>query len=481
MKQLRPHSVVGVLVTALLLVTLPLLMALMTAMQHVDRLARNGLHVAVDAEAAAAAGQRVLDAIRNMERNARQFLVVEDAKLLDAYRGRRAEFLAAARSLRRLSRQQTTRAYLDEVLQHERYLFDRLTSGALALGLQEEIEERFGKLSSTARSLVESNSMELWRVASVIPQEAEKLNDTLLRLTAISVIATIGLALLFTFLIHRPLRRIDTAIRDLGAGRFDAPIRVGHGSADLRMLGDRLDWLRCKLQEIDAEKAGFLRHVSHELKTPLAAVREGAALLSEDAGAKHPSEQAKIASIVLENTLRLQRLIENLLQLSAAGSFTSQGRRESVDLRQTIERVINDHGLSLAARNISLTTSLRSAQLVGDPEQLRIVVDNLISNAVKFSPLGGQVRVSLAQSHGNYVIDVCDSGPGVDAAERERIFEPFYQGRARASNPVNGTGLGLAIVHDFVCAHGGTIEVVPSRAGAHFRVSAPVTPPAPGA
>jgi two-component system sensor histidine kinase GlrK len=206
-------------------------------------------------------------------------------------------------------------------------------------------------------------------------------------------------------------------------------------------------------------------------------VREGAALLSEDTGATPRAERSQIAGIVLENTLRLQRLIENLLQLNAVGSLTTQGRRESVDLRQIIERVINDHSLSLAAKSITLTKELYAAQAVGDPEQLRIVVDNLLSNAVKFAPRGGRIGLSLTQSDGCYAIEVRDSGPGIEAGEQDRIFEPFYQGRIRPSSSINGTGLGLAIVWDFVRAHGGTIEVIPSHDGAYFRVCAPDTPP----
>jgi two-component system sensor histidine kinase GlrK len=477
LKNFRPHSLVAVLVSALLVVTLPLLIALVAAMQHVDRLSRHGLLVAVDAETATEAGQRLRDAVRDMERNALQFLVVEDEKLLGAYRDRHVDFLAAARDLERVPGQRPSRASLYDLMARERYLFDRLTGGAVSDGLRDEIDERFGELSRAARALVQANSLQVWRAASVIPQQADELNDTLLQLTAVSIVVTIALVLLFAFLIHRPLRRLDTAIRDLGAGRFDTPIQIDHGSADLSMLGDRLDWLRRKLKEIDAEKAGFLRQISHELKTPLAAVREGAALLSEDTGATPRAERSQIAGIVLENTLRLQRLIENLLQLNAVGSLTTQGRRESVDLRQIIERVINDHSLSLAAKSITLTKELYAAQAVGDPEQLRIVVDNLLSNAVKFAPRGGRIGLSLTQSDGCYAIEVRDSGPGIEAGEQDRIFEPFYQGRIRPSSSINGTGLGLAIVWDFVRAHGGTIEVIPSHDGAYFRVCAPDTPP----
>ena len=132
----------------------------------------------------------------------------------------------------------------------------------------------------------------------------------------------------------------------------------------------------------------------------------------------------------------------------------------------------------MSSRSLVCEMNLDDVAVSGDPAQLRIVVDNLISNAVKFSPAGGRIRVSLGESGGQATLDVCDEGPGISAADRNRIFEPFYQGEAQSVGPLKGTGLGLAIASDYVNAHQGSIEGVDAQCGAHLRVWLPARPAA---
>ncbi|MCB1740692.1 MAG: HAMP domain-containing histidine kinase, partial [Gammaproteobacteria bacterium] len=271
-------------------------------------------------------------------------------------------------------------------------------------------------------------------------------------------------------------------VRMLGAGEFARPIRIHGGSKDLAELGERLDWLRNRLNEQDAAKTAFLRHISHELKTPLTAIREGAALLQDsalrDPARVDPDEQVQIAGIVLDSSVQLQRLIEKLLQLSAASSLPAPPSRKPVALKRIIRRVLGDHHLSLGGKSLQVDEDLQNVQVVGDPELLRIIFDNLFSNAVKYAPPHSRIGIRLHQDGDNAVIDVQDAGPGITPAERDRVFEPFFQGSARSAGAVRGTGLGLAIARDFVKAHHGSIEVIDSTLGAHLRVSIPNSPPA---
>ena len=108
----------------------------------------------------------------------------------------------------------------------------------------------------------------------------------------------------------------------------------------------------------------------------------------------------------------------------------------------------------------------------GDAEKLRVVIDNLMSNAIKYSPLGGTIVVRLGKHKEHAVIEVIDSGPGIAVEDRDRIFDPFYRGRHSAMSAVKGTGLGLAIVRDYVELHQGTVKAL-AAAGAHFRVILP--------
>src|SRR5207302_1479118 len=122
----------------------------------------------------------------------------------------------------------------------------------------------------------------------------------------------LALAILFAVLIARPIRQLDQAIRQMGTADFTHAIEV-NGPQDMRYLGQRLEWLRSRLSDLEEQQNRFLRHVSHELKTPLTAVREGVELLRDNVGGKLQPEQREIVRIVRENTLSLQKLIEDLL------------------------------------------------------------------------------------------------------------------------------------------------------------------------
>jgi two-component system sensor histidine kinase GlrK len=117
--------------------------------------------------------------------------------------------------------------------------------------------------------------------------------------------------------------------------------------------------------------------------------------------------------------------------------------------------------------------------IMADADKMRIVVDNLLSNAIRFSPNGGTITMTVREDGGDLVMDVTDEGPGIAAADQPHIFEPFYQGRTQGSGPVKGTGLGLSIVRECVMEHGGTIEVVatPAPRGAHLRLRLPAGQP----
>jgi two-component system sensor histidine kinase GlrK len=120
-----------------------------------------------------------------------------------------------------------------------------------------------------------------------------------------------------------------------------------------------------------------------------------------------------------------------------------------------------------------LTIEAQSATLEADPQKLRSIVDNLISNAVKFTPTGGTISVRARALAGEAVIEVMDSGPGVPAEERESIFNLFFRGRTKSDRGIQGSGLGLAIARELVEAHGGQIAVVGGGHGGHFRVTLP--------
>jgi two-component system sensor histidine kinase GlrK len=248
------------------------------------------------------------------------------------------------------------------------------------------------------------------------------------------------------------------------------------GPQDLRYVGQRLEWLRARLAELEQQQTRFLRHVSHELKTPLTAVREGAELLRDNVGGKLTPEQQDIVRIVRENTLQLQRLIEDLLAYHQTRAM-EPATLGPIPLPDIVQRVVREQKLAALARMISFDTRLKPALVIGDAEKIRTIVDNLVSNAIKYSPRSGAIELAIRSEDGNAILDVIDEGPGVANDDRDHIFDSFYQGAAPTEGRVKGSGLGLAIAREYATVHGGRIDLkqrTDGRHGAWFRLSLPL-------
>jgi two-component system sensor histidine kinase GlrK len=273
------------------------------------------------------------------------------------------------------------------------------------------------------------------------------------------------------------MRQVDRAIRELGKGDFSHSIAVS-GPADIETLGRQLEWLRLRLAESSEEKNKFLRHMSHELKTPLANIREGTELLLDGSVGSLERQQQEVAGILRENSVKLQRLIENLLTFSAWQAKTASLELTQFDLKPLVFATLSQHRLVISSREIKLDLDIAAIAVRADEGKLRLVLENLISNAIKFTPSKGKIAIQADIQGNELVIEVADSGPGIAPEDQGRIFEAFYQGRRLQGGPVGGTGIGLSVVHECVQAHGGSIELKPDSesrcGGAHFVVRLPL-------
>ena len=342
---------------------------------------------------------------------------------------------------------------------------------------QRTVGERIDRLIESARDVMAINNRVADREVQRLHNKAEQVQRGLLVLVFFSTAVALIIALALTRYIARPISEIDAAIRQLGGADFARPIAV-RGPEDLRYLGRRLDWLRRRLEEFETQKNRFLRHVSHELKTPLTALREGAELLHDKVGGQLTPAQEQIVGILRDNSVKLQRLIEELLDYQRALHAAASLEVKPVKLDELVAGAAREHELAAHAKGVTLKLDAEPALLEADPEKLRSIVDNLVSNAVKFTPPGGTIAVRARAAAGEAMIEVVDSGPGVPAEERESIFNLFFRGRTRSDavglrGGIKGSGLGLAIARELVEAHGGQIAVVADGAGGHFRVTLP--------
>ncbi|HEX6734612.1 MAG TPA: ATP-binding protein, partial [Azonexus sp.] len=342
----------------------------------------------------------------------------------------------------------------------------RMVAEALRAGLDKRIAK--DELAPFLARLMELNALLKQAGQRWIENQNARLLDELeanrMRLGGQILLALAGallVALAMGWWLVRPLRQLEQAIGRLGANRFDEAVQVG-GPADLRQLGRRLDWLRQRLADLEADRERALRHVSHELKTPLTALKEGVALLREEVPGPLEDNQREVVDILQHNVVGLQRQIESLLSLNAAAFEARKLRLERADLEQFLSSVVQRRDLHAQSRQVQVIIDAPApgAALI-DAEKLAVVLDNLLSNAIDFSPEGGEVRLQLSRHEGVLRIECIDQGPGVAPEDCQRIFDPFVQGQRQAPAHRQGSGVGLSIVRELVRAMGGTVALLP--------------------
>ena len=470
-----PRSFLKFILLSFLLVSLPLLYALAELLLSVDRLASQSREEVLHAAQAARTSRLLFEQATTLERIVRQQLILDDPALLDDYGRVRQEFRATGVQLAALPLEASDRETLSKLLDREAALATELAGPHASRETGIALAEGFAGLVDQAQAMLAASTQFTQRAIERLQETATRARETWLWLALATLGIAVALAIFFAVLIARPIRQLDLAIRQLGTADFTHAIVVD-GPQDLRYVGQRLEWLRSRLHDLEEQQTRFLRHVSHELKTPLTAVREGSELLRDEVGGKLTREQHDIVRIVRENTLSLQKLIEDLLSWHQT-RVVEPATVGPVELPDVVRRVMREQKLAALARMIAFDTELEPAVVTGDAERLRTIVDNLVSNAIKYSPRSGTVTATVRARDDAAVLEIADEGPGVPPAERERVFDSFFQGAPPAEGRVKGSGLGLAIAREYALAHGGRVEVVDRADGARgacFRLVLPL-------
>lgn len=233
------------------------------------------------------------------------------------------------------------------------------------------------------------------------------------------------------------------------------------------------------MAQAEQVKNEFLATVSHELRTPLTSILGYSELLAELDGLDQ--EARSFVEVIRRNADRELRLVNDLLTVATLdGSGLAVDQRD-MDLAVVVRDSVQRARPTTHAAGIHLTLTIpapgQGSTMTGDPDRLGQVVDNLLSNALKFTPSGGRVHVSVSADQGRAVVEVADTGPGIAVTHRERLFDRMYRGPDAVNRQVPGAGLGLAITKAIVDAHEGSIEISDAAGqGAVFRVELPLRP-----
>ena len=295
-------------------------------------------------------------------------------------------------------------------------------------------------------------------------------------MTVFIVVAAAALiaALIFAFTLTAPIKSLTSTIRRMGKGDLSARADV-RATGELKDLADSYNAMAEKIEHFDQSRSQFVQNASHELKTPLATMK----ILLENLIYQPdmpPELRAEFMQDMNHEIDRLSGIITDLLTLTQMDSHAASLKLEKISLTGLCEDTV--HALRPAAEKANLTLHAELAEdvhLTGDESKLRQVVYNLIDNAVKYTPEGGTVEVTLRADSREAILTVRDTGIGIPAEDVAHIFDRFYRVDKARSRATGGTGLGLSIVRQMVQLHGGEITVDSAAdKGSTFTVTLPV-------
>jgi heavy metal sensor kinase len=282
------------------------------------------------------------------------------------------------------------------------------------------------------------------------------------------------------FLAHRALQPVDRmtrAARNIEAGQLSARLELTGANDELDRLAATLNEMLGRLEAAFTEMRQFTADASHELQTPVTILKGEmeVALRSR----RSPEEYMAVLKSALEEIERISSLIEGLLLLARSDAGVLKMDRKRLDLMFVVEDVLGQ--LTPLSRRKGVTLALAGmepADVWGDLVQLRRLLFNLVDNALKYTPEGGSVRVTVRRSRDRALLAVADTGMGISDDDRQKIFQRFYRSADARAGGQGGSGLGLSIAKSIADAHGGTIELesVPGH-GSTFRVYLPLAPP----
>ncbi len=474
MKFPRPHSLNGLILVGFGLVALPLLVAVIWALFNLDRLAEQSEQLVITGVSAAANNRLLAQQAGSLERVSRQYLVLRNKDSLTLLQQDLNSLEATLDDMAALTEQADAVSLARAIRVLARRIVRSLSEGNPRTTDAEAMIAEFATLRQRVTRLSDTLDAHITLELSKLQESTRHAQQVSAWQTAALVPGTLILILFFTLLVARPIRQIDRAITQLGKSGFSKKIKV-KGPTDLERLGRQLEWLRIRLLELAQEKNRFLRHMSHELKTPLANIREGTELLLDGTVGELDQPQREVTDILRLNGLKLQQLIENLLSFSAWQTKNEVLTLSDFPLRALVISVAKAQRLALKAAQIQLRLNIEDIVVSADRDKLRTVLDNLLSNAVKFTPKGGIVTIRASSTPDSMVLEFADTGPGIPEDERPKIFEAFFQGQQEQGGQLAGTGIGLSVVLECIQAHDGSVELVDSDefSGAHFRIVIP--------
>ncbi len=277
-------------------------------------------------------------------------------------------------------------------------------------------------------------------------------------LASLALGSVVIISFLITRSITRPLGLLRLKTREISEGVFKSNLKIS-SSPEISELAQAFNLMVHRLSTLEKMKSDFFSTMSHELRTPLTSIKEGIALLQEEAAGPITEKQKKLLAIVAQESRRLIDLVNSSLDLSKMEAGMMIYRFEQADFVFLIDKVIVEMGPLVQAKKIRLEAEVKTKlpRIKMDQERILQVLRNLIGNAVKFTPEGGRIAVFAGLAGQSVKVAVRDTGPGIPENDLATIFNKFHQVTPEKSYQIKGSGLGLAIVKHIIISHGGRV------------------------
>jgi two-component system sensor histidine kinase GlrK len=459
----QPRSVLQLVLISFFAVLAPLGVAMLFTVQTLGELTDKDREVTRVVVEVTRLGQEIQGDVLELERRARQFLALAEpdlAELFDRERTTLSEKLQALQE--RIPSQSPDVAGLLQSLAQLTLATNDVIPAPDALSAEllpaQRLEQSFDVISEKSRGVQKWLQASVDQLLAKNAEEADSLIDYLTLQLSLLAFVTLALLLLFAHWINKPVKDLTQEIHQLATEGLSHSIEIS-GPQELQALGSKLEWLRQQLHETEQQKQQFLRHISHELKTPLSSLREGADLLAEHVTGWLSQQQQEVVEIVRQNGIELQRLIENLIDYNQLPN--QEPKFEEINIDSLWRDLLRNYGISVDKKALQLELRGTVETWVADPYKLRTTLDNLMSNAINYTPEGGSIDIAWRAEDAKLMIDVANSGEPIPAEDAERVFEPFFQSASKRSGPIKGSGIGLSVARECIEVQGGSLALVP--------------------
>ncbi len=453
------------------LVAIPLVIALLFSANKLTQLSKQSSIVIFDVAQLVQLNRELSDALVSIERSASQYLVLKDNELHHLFIKKQqalADIISAAITQQKAQQQSTApkNSELSSLLKQlgtgNNQVKQMLNTSSIDSLSLEQLQQQFKQLFIISNKIEKHSDIIIAEQAKNIHQTGEQVSNNILK--SLYIIPITGLiAFIFIVLITKPLKLLIEKIQHLEQGNFEQEITF-EGTIEVKEIAEALETMRKRLHSLELQKSSFIRHISHELKTPLAAIREGTELIYDNSVGSLNDEQQEICHIIKDSVNRLQRLIEDLLDFNIVLDSTSLQDAERINLSLLIDAVIEQRKLEIKRKDLTIENSSETLFLYCNAKQLSVVVENLLSNAIKYSPQNASIAIEYTVFESQLSLAIADQGPGISDELKDKVFDAFYQGPPAKDSQIKGSGLGLTIVKELLMRLNGNILITNNNA-----------------